>query len=62
MHSLVGIVSPILTCLPVQVLKLFDDTRHELLLRRIQALNLQPLPPPAYSSSRRWLGDKPGFY
>ena len=46
----------------LQVLALFDDTRHELLLRRIQALNLQPLPTPAYSSGRRWLGDAPGFY
>lgn len=46
----------------MQVLALFDETRHELLLRRIQGLNLQPLPPVSYSSRRRWLGDPPGFY
>ena len=46
----------------MQVLTLFDETRHELLLQRIKGLNLQPLPSAAYSSNRRWLGDRPGFY
>ena len=45
-----------------QVLQLFDETRHELLLQRIQALNLQPLPPVLNTTSARWLGDRPGFY
>ena len=48
--------------LHAQVLQLFDETRHELLLARIQGLNLQPLPPVPYSTSARWLGDRPGFY
>lgn len=46
----------------MQVLALFDETRHELLLCRIRGLNLQPLPALAFSTSRRWLGDQPGFY
>ena len=45
-----------------QVLQLFDETRHELLLQRIQAMNLQPLPPVLNTTSARWLGDRPGFY
>lgn len=46
----------------VQVLQLFDETRHELLLQRISAMNLQPLPPVLNTTSARWLGDRPGFY
>ena len=45
-----------------QVLQLFDETRHELLLQRISAMNLQPLPPVLNTTSARWLGDRPGFY
>ncbi len=45
-----------------QVLQLFDETRHELLLQRIRAMNLQPLPPVLNTTSSRWLGDRPGFY
>ena len=46
----------------MQVLQLFDETRHELLLQRISAMNLQPLPPVLNTTSSRWLGDRPGFY
>lgn len=42
-----------------RVLQLFRDTEHDLLLARISALNIQPLPVMPYSNRSKWLGDKP---
>ena len=42
-----------------RILQLFRDTEHDLLLARIAALNIQPMPVMAMSSQSKWLGDKP---
>jgi hypothetical protein len=40
----------------VQVVQLFERTEHELLLKRISALNLQPLPVVCEPAHLHWLG------
>ena len=39
-----------------------QDTGHDLLLARISALNLQPLPVVLPLTRNAWLGEKPNWY
>jgi hypothetical protein len=48
--------------LDVQVLALFKETEHELLMQQIESLKLQDLPALAYTNRNHWLGDKPTLY
>ena len=44
------------------VLQLFVDTQHELLLARVKSLNLQTVPPRLPLSRNLWLGQNPKWY
>lgn len=44
------------------VLQLFVDTDHELLLARVKSLNLQTVPPRLPLSRNLWLGQNPKWY
>ncbi len=39
-----------------------QGTQHDLLLARVRALNLQPLPPVLPLTRNAWLGEKPNWY
>lgn len=45
-----------------EVLQLFVDTEHDLLLARVKSLNLQTLPPRLPMSRNLWLGQNPSWY
>ncbi len=45
-----------------EVLQLFEDTEHDLLLAKIKGLNLQTLPPRLPMTRNRWLGQNPSWY
>jgi hypothetical protein len=35
---------------------------HELVSKRVQQLGIRDVPLQVYTTTKRWLGDKPGFY
>ena len=45
-----------------EVLQLFVDTEHDLLLAKIKSLNLQTLPPRLPMTRNRWLGQNSSWY
>ena len=45
-----------------EVLQLFVDTEHDLLLAKIKSLNLQTLLPRLPMTRNRWLGQNPSWY
>lgn len=45
-----------------EVLQLFVDTEHDLLLARVKSLNLKTLPPRLPMSRNLWLGQHPSWY
>eukprot|EP00877_Chromochloris_zofingiensis_P006367 jgi/Chrzof1/1984/Cz10g28250.t1 len=45
-----------------RVLQTFRATQHEWVLDRIQALNIQDVPPLIPDNRNPWLGQKPGWY
>ncbi len=45
-----------------EVLQLFVDTEHDLLLAKVKSLNLQTLPPRLPMTRNRWLGQNPSWY
>lgn len=45
-----------------EVLQLFVETEHELLLAKVKTLNLQAVPPRLPLSRNLWLGQNPKWY
>ena len=45
-----------------EVLQLFVETEHELLLAKVKRLNLQTVPPRLPLSRNLWLGQNPKWY
>jgi len=45
-----------------EVLQLFVETEHDLLLAKVKSLNLQTLPPRLPMTRNRWLGQNPSWY